>query len=743
MKTFTTAVLLASAGAAALSGVAAIAQEPGQDIAPESGPEIGPESGETASDDSIFVVGERRAYQGNIDPLETPAVSQVIDAAQLRKAGALDLEDALDLSASVARQNNFGGLWNAFSVRGFAGDINLPSGYLVNGFNAGRGFGGPRDIVGIESVEVLKGPRSALFGRGEPGGTVNLVTKRPGFDQGGYVQGTIGSWEQYRFEGDYQTVLGTAETLGLRLVGFYEDAASFKDGVETEKLGFYPSVSWSLTDDTNLTYELEYTSQSLPFDRGVVYSDDFGFSPRDVFVGEPVPIETLALGHQLEMQHNFSHSWSFLGGLGYRQTSLEGDAFEPQFGSRQTYFQDGETIARFFRTRDFESDYVVVRGELAGEFNTGSLRHRLIVGADYDTFDNSLVIDRYRSRFSGDLSALTDDDIATHLLLNVNDPVYGVNLSPDAGANTDRNEVLTGFGVYVQDQIDITDHLQVRIGARFDDFEQDLTNYLASPATTITSADQRISPQIGAVYRINDGVSVYAAYGEGFRQQTGQDFEGNQFDPNITQSAELGVKADIGAFSDTVEGSVGVTVFQVDQSNFLVNDDRPEATAVGFFSIPAGEAQSTGVEIDADLDFANDISLWVSYAYTLAEFQNSFADADGFGFSIEPGDPLINTPEHQLSVLAAKDFTLGDLPASVGGGAVYVGERNGFVGSDFTLPAYTTVRVFGEIEPVDNVSVRLDIDNAFDETYYTNSYANVWVEPGAPRRIRLTAGYSF
>ena len=75
------------------------------------------------------------------------------------KVGALNLNDALDLSASVARQNNFGGLWNAFAIRGFYGDLNLPSGFLVNGFNAGRGFGGPRDLIGIESVEVLKGPR--------------------------------------------------------------------------------------------------------------------------------------------------------------------------------------------------------------------------------------------------------------------------------------------------------------------------------------------------------------------------------------------------------------------------------------------------------------------------------------------------------------------------------------------------------------------------------------------------------
>ena len=706
-------------------------------------PAVSQETDAERVEDVIFVVGQRRAYQGNFDILETPAADQSIDLELLTDTGALNLNDALDLSASVARQNNFGGLWNAFSIRGFSGDINLPSGFLVNGFNAGRGFGGPRDLVGIESVEVLKGPRSALFGRGEPGGTVNLITKRPGFETGGFVRGTIGSWEQFRVEGDYQSVLGANDALGFRLVGFYEDAESFRETVETEKFGFYPSVSWDATDDTNITYELEYTSQELPFDRGVVFSEQFGFSPRDVFVGEPVPIETEVLGHQLELQHNLSNTWSFLGGIGYRETSLEGGAFEPQFGSRQTFFQDGQTISRFFRTRDFESDYLVVRGEFAGEFNTGPLRHRLIIGADYDEFDNTLVIDRYRTRFTGDLSNLTPDDIFTHLLLNINDPVYGVNLNPDAGANTNRNEVLTGYGLYVQDQIDITDQLQIRIGVRFDDFEQDLTDFLATPATTITSSDDRISPQFGVVYRVNDGFSVYASYGEGYRQQTGQDFQGNQFDPNITEAAEIGFKADLGEFYNSVDGSVGVTLFQVEQSNFLVNDDRPEATAVGFFSIPAGEAESTGLEFDANLEFENDLSLWVSYAYTDAEFVNSFADADGFGFTIDPGDPVINSPEHQFNAQVAKDFTVGAVPARFGGGLLYVGERNGFVGSDFVLPEYTTVRLFGEIEPIENVSVRLDVDNVFDETFYTNSFADVWVEPGAPRRFRLTAAYAF
>jgi len=187
--------------------------------------------------EEVFVIGKRRAYQGNFDDLEVPAADQIIDGALLDTVGAISLDDALDLSGSVARQNNFGGLWNSFSVRGFAGDINLPSGFLVNGFNAGRGFAGPRDIAGIETVEVLKGPRSALYGRGEPGGTVNLITKRPQFETEGDIKATVGRWNQIRLEGDYQSTSdgfdGTNDALGWRLFGFYEDSESFRETVKS------------------------------------------------------------------------------------------------------------------------------------------------------------------------------------------------------------------------------------------------------------------------------------------------------------------------------------------------------------------------------------------------------------------------------------------------------------------------------------------------------------------------------
>lgn len=720
-------------GGVGLAPVAALAQdtEPSTDAEEES-----PSEG---SEEVITVTG-RRQYRGDFKAIEVPQAEQVIDEGWLRDTNTFDLTQALDLSASVARQNNFGGLWNAFSVRGFSGDINLPSNFLVNGFNAGRGFGGPRDISGIETVEILKGPRSALYGRGEPGGTVNLVSKRPQFETSGYAQFQGGSFDFYRGDGDVQTTLG--ENIGVRIAGFYEDAGSFRGPIDSERFGVFPSITALLGGDTTVTYELEYSQQDIPFDRGVVFAEGFGFSPRRTFTGEPQDggIDTDVLGHQLEVRHDFSDHWRVLAGLGYRDTSLEGNATENNFVGRQTFNLDGQTISRFFRSRDFDSTYLVARAEISGEFESFSLENSLIVGVDYDRFDNSMVIGRFRGASIPEGAGIGDLNPQELLFLDAFNPVFGRFPPPAADSFTDRDEVFDGFGIYYQDQVKITDELQLRFGGRFDRFEQDLTNNRADPPTTVTSSDSRFSPQVGAVYLLDEGLSVYASYGEGFRQQTGSDFQGNQFEPNITRSVEIGTKADLGTYLDFVTGFVNVAAFSIDQSNFLVNDDRPEAS--GAFSFPAGEARSQGLELDANLAFDFGLNTWLSYAYVDAEFTNTNPSAD-FLDPIEEGDPLINTPNHQLSLQASQDFQLIDLPASVGGGLLYVGERNGFVGTDFELPSYTTVRLFAELEVADGLVLRGDVDNVFNSTYYTNSFADVWVQPGLPITFRGTARYSF
>lgn len=676
----------------------------------------------------ILVTGTRPAYRGDFEALEVPQAEQVIGQQLLRDINALDLNSALDLSASVARQNNFGGLWNAFAVRGFVGDENLPSNYLVNGFNAGRGFAGPRDLSGIEAVEILKGPRAALFGRGEPAGTINLVTKRPKFESAGEIRLLAGSFDTYRADADLQTTLG--DVVGVRIVGFYEDAGSFRDTIESERFGFMPSVAVKLGDSTRIVYELEYARQEIPFDRGVVaVNGELGVIPRSRFLGEPGEGPNVAevLGHQIELQHDFSEKWSALVGVNYRDTSLFGTSTEAELtASRQRLLRDGRTLTRQRRLRDYDATYFVARAELAGNFTTGDISHRVLIGADTDRFENDQVFLRARA------PTLASNPSEQQLqAIDIFNPVYGrfplANLTP----LTNRVEVQKATGVYAQYQVGFSERFELRVGGRYDDYDQRLEN--RANGTVARAGENRFSPQVGAVWRATPELSVYATYGENFRPLSGSDFAGNPFDPNLSESLEAGIKY------ASANGRLTATasVFSIQQGNILVADPINAG-----FTVEGGEARSRGFEVDLQGEIADGLDLWVSYAYVDAEVENDAADPD-FGKLIEAGDPLLNIPEHTLNVQLAYSTQIAGLDTRLGGGVLHVSERLGEVGTDFELPDYTLARVFAEAELTEGVRLRLDIDNLFDTTWYSNSFSQLWVQPGTPRNARVTASFAF
>lgn len=687
------------------------------------------DAAETDAPDSIVITGTRPAYRGAFEPLDVPQAEQVIGPQQLRDINALDLNTALDLSASVARQNNFGGLWNAFAVRGFVGDENLPSNYLVNGFNAGRGFAGPRDLSGIEAVEILKGPRAALFGRGEPGGTINLVTKRPKFESAGEIRLLAGSFETYRADADVQTTLGDA--IGVRFVGFYEDAGSFRDTVESERYGFMPSVAVKLGDATRVVYELEYARQEIPFDRGVVaVNGELGVIPRSRFLGEPGEGPNIAevFGHQIELQHDFSDNWSALVGINYRDTSLQGTSTEAELtASRQRLLRDGRTLTRQRRFRDYDATYFVARAELAGNFTTGDVTHRVLIGADTDRFENDQVFLRVRA------PSLAGNPTEQQLqAIDIFSPVYGRFPLPTPTPLTNRVEVQKATGIYGQYQISIAETFELRVGGRYDDYDQRLTDRAAAGRVTRTG-ENRFSPQVGAVWHATPELSVYATYGENFRPLSGADFAGNAFDPNRSKSIEGGVKyaATNGRLTATA------SVFSIQQGNILVADPVNAG-----FTLAGGEARSRGFEFDLNGEIAEGLDLWVSYAYVDAEVENDVADPD-FGKLIRAGDRLLNIPEHTLNIQLAYATRIAERDVRLGGGVLHVSERLGEVGTTFELPDYTLARLFAETELTEGVRLRLDIDNLFDTTWYSNSFSQLWVQPGTPRNVRVTGSFAF
>ena len=673
--------------------------------------------------DAITVTGVRQAYRGDFALREIPQSIAEIDAETLQQNNILRLTDALDMNASVARQNTLGGLWDSFAIRGFAGDENLPSGYLVNGFNAGRGFGGQRDVAGIERVEVLKGPAAALIGRGEPGGTINLVTKQAEVGRSfGTATLQYGSYDRGRADADANLAL--TDGVSARLIGYYEEGDSFRDYVHQTRWGFLPSIGVALSDRTRLTYDFEWTRVEVPFDRGiVVLNGDFDTVPRSRFLGEPGDGDTVAraTGHQLRLEHDLNDDWSLLVGASHRDTLLTGFSSDAEtVASRQMLYVDGHSLSRQRRSRRYDAEHSVLRAELSGQFETGALRHRILIGGDFDQFE----YDNYFTRFRPPAVSSVPSNEAGYVI-DIDNPVYGQYPLPDTTVITNRLDTQRSFGFYVQDQIELTDRLQIRIGGRYDNLRLETDNRLF--AVLSKRSRSRFSPQAGIVYELNDPLTLYAAYGQGYRANVGTDAQGVIFDPETSESIEAGLK--LTALGGKLTGTFAL--YQLTKDNVLASDANNPG-----FSVAIGKARSRGVELNLNGHLPGDVDVLLSYAYTDAEARSSVLDPN-YSFQINPGDRLINIPRHSLNVQAAKHFTIAEREGQLGAGVQYVGKRSGETGTDFMLPSHTLVRLFGHVELIDGLELFGTVTNLFDEHWYASSYASVWVQPGAPRTATI------
>lgn len=675
----------------------------------------------------IVVVAMRQQYFGDTPLKEIPQSVQILDAKLLDDINAIGLTGALELASGVSQQNNFGGMWDSFAIRGFVGDVDFPSGFLVNGFNGGRGYAGPRDASNVERIEVLKGPNSALFGRGEPGGTVNIVTRKPQFQQGGSFTVSAGSWNNYRVEGDFTGPI--TDSIAFRVNGAVEDADSFRDTIHTRKYVVTPSVLAQITPETLFSYELEYVNQEVPFDRGVVAIDgELGVVPRSRFLGSPLdgPFEIEVLGHQAQLQHDFSKDWGLLLGFGHKETWFEGFSSDPELagfdtvGGRQMLDDDGMTLSRQRRHRDYNTQHMTVRGEMAGKIYTGGIVHNIKIGADWDKFEIDLVQNRYRP-------TAADQSYS----INIFDPDYSIIPPTPSAPLTNSFEVQKAWGVYFQNQMDIGEQLKVRFGGRYDDFSQNIDNRLinSNPRKSYT----KFSPTAGIVFEPTKAISLYASYGKGFRPNAGIGADGQPFIPEVSTSYEIGGKyvSPDGKLTGTL------ALFKMEKSGILIAD----TVNVGL-NRPGGSADSQGVEFDLNAKLPAGFEVFATYSYIDAEWAEDVFDPN-FSLPIAKGSPLLNIAKHQGNLLVFNNFMIGDMKAMLGGGVTYVGKRLGETGTDFFLPSYTLVKLMASIEPTENVKISANIHNLFDKHYYPSSFARLWVQPGMPRAFTIRASFSF
>ncbi|MEA9728125.1 TonB-dependent siderophore receptor [Xanthomonas campestris] len=647
---------------------------------------------------------------------DLPISARVLDHSLLEDAGVTDLAGALDMASGITKANNLGGLWDSYSIRGFTGDPNFSSDYMVNGFNASRGYNGLRDGANTQSVEVIKGPASALYGRGEPGGAVNIVTKKPLFDAQHSVDLSAGRFDSYRAALDSTGPL--SETVAYRVNLMHKDQHSFRDTVDSDATLLAPSLLWMPTPDTTVSYELELLRIHTPFDRGVTAIDgDANRLPASRFLGEPGDgdIDLHSTGHQVFAVHGLNQTWSLQGGATYRDSGMRGFSTEPW-----TLQADDRTLRRERRYRDYQGRDIAARAELLGTLGSGKVTHHVLFGIDGNRFNDS----RYQLRARS---------AATPYSIDVLAPRYGMAQPGRLAPITDTDERQQVWGVYAQDQIDLGARWKALLGVRYDHYQQDIANRLR--ATTQQASDGVISPRAGLTVHLDDTLSLYASAAAGFRPNSGVGANGQSFAPEKSRSLETGLK-----YVQPGEGlEATLAVFRIDKENVLSLD--PADTS---FSLPVGQMRSEGAELDLLGRLTPHLAASVGLAYTDSQVTRSSAAAVGTGLA--EGRRFPNVPRFSGNAFVNYAQPLsGTRSAAVGVGVSRTGERLGSVDSNtgFVLPAYTVWRLVGHYDLSERLRLYAKVENLTDRRYAAFSYSEQWVYPGAPRTWTVGARLRF
>jgi len=634
---------------------------------------------------------------------ETPQSISVVPAQVVEDIGATRLEDALDYAGGVERGNNFGGQGlTEFLVRGFSTQE-----FYRNGFAVNRGYPNMPDANTLERIEVLRGPASMLYGRGDPGGTFNIVSKQPQAERRTVLGSQVNTDGLRRGTLDTTGALDESAAFTYRLNLVAEGSDSFRDHVESERYNIAPVLRWQLSDDTALILEGDYLHNRHPLDRGLTrYPNQAGDLSRDRFLGEESAgkLTNQNATTQLRLEHQLDSQWMLRGGIQYLDGSLDGGAVE-----NNGLAADGRTVGRNYSERWLNWNDLAVQANLEGHFDAAGVAHTLLLGVEFDDFNYDSQIDRSGGA-TGDFP------------IDLYDPVYGQPLPALTRTTTYDDENLKSYAFFLQDQIALTERLTAQVGARLERFEQRYENKL-NPAGSWDQTHNAVSPRFGLIYDLTEELAVYANTSRSFKPNRGADRSSQAFDPEEGIAHEVGVKYELPEH----DLSVTAALFHITKENVLTSDPVDSN-----YQVAAGEARSRGFDISVAGNITPQWRMIGGYAYVDAEVTESSSA------SMPVGTRLANVPRHSFNLLDTYEFAEGPLAGlGVGMGVKYVGDRKGGATSTaFDMDAYTTVDLLAYYPLTERVRLNLNLNNLFDEEYEERAWGNIWAYPGAPRTLQ-------
>ncbi|MBS0975053.1 TonB-dependent siderophore receptor [Serratia rubidaea] len=668
-------------------------------------------SGRTPAAESYQPLTSVTGTRSETSLLNVPQAVDVVPTQVLTDRAVSSLDEALYNVSGITQSNTLGGTQDAVMKRGF-GD-NRDGSILRDGVRSvqARNF-----TPTTERVEVLKGPASMLYGMGEPGGMINMISKKPQLQQHTHVEGWGSSFKGGGGQLDVTGPLGTSG-FAYRMIVDHDETDYWRNFGRNRQTTIAPSLMW-YGESTTVRLAYEHMEYLTPFDRGTIIDSRTGKpvnTPRDRRFDEAY---NATRGDQdsvtLQIDQVLNDRWKSSLTYAYNRNSYS----DNQARATKLDPESGTLTRQADATAHAVSHANAVQLTLNGDVDWGRINHQLLFGFDFEdsrTYRGDMIRGSKNSDF------------------NIYDPVYG-QMPPSTAVSakdSDQRENLTSYSWFMQDSVQLTDNWLLMGGLRYDTF--DVYAGKGRPFNVNTdSSDAKLVPRAGVVYKLTPYVSLYGSYTESFKPNSSIATQIGSLPPEQGKSWEMGGKV---ALPNGITGTLAL--FDITKRNVMVSElvDGESVTRT------AGRVRSQGVELDVAGNITDSLSLIGAYAYTDARVVDDPANK---------GKEMANVARHTASLFLTQNLGSTGLYSGdelrVGAGARYVGRRPGDAANSFYLDNYTVADAFAAYSmPLHGYRVKwqLNVNNLFDKTYYPSSGGNLRVAVGEPREVVLRASVDF
>jgi iron complex outermembrane recepter protein len=652
-------------------------------------------------------------------PLDSSQSVAIVPEQVLKDQLPRNLDDALVNVSGITQTNTLAGTQDAVMRRGF-GD-NRDGSIMRNGMPLVQG----RSLnAAVESVEVLKGPASLLYGIMDPGGIVNTISKRPELYQHGSVTllgSTYGSKNGADAAFDITGPIGS-DGLAYRFIAYGVNEDYWRNFGRRRETLIAPSLAW-YGDDTTVLLNYEHRDFLSPFDRGTALDSRIKAPlaiPATRRLDEPYNnMWGTSDLMQASIDHQINTDWKVYAGYSYNTESYGANQLRVTAVNAVT----GIVTRSNDGTQGALSNISYGTSYLQGGFWLGEMRNDVLFGGDA----------QYRTIYRKDLIRQ-----ATANVFNLYDPVCGL-LKPGttvSASDSDQTDKLGEQALFFQDTLHLTNQLALVGGLRYMEYEQLAGRGRPFKANTDLSGNKAL-PLGGAILKLTEELSLYASYTQSLKPTssiaplTGGVVIGSNLAPEEGVSWETGAKFDL---NQRLSGTVAV--YDIDKKNVLVSQLNSATGIVEYRT--AGKVRSRGFEIDITGKLTDSWSMIGSYGYTDARVTEDPTLA---------GHALQNVALDTASLYLVYDFGTGLRGRlRVGGGAHYVGDRPGDAANSFTLPSYVVADAFATYDTKYQnlpVTYQLNVKNLFDTVYYPSAVSQYFIAVADARRVSLSATVRF